>query len=185
MLDDVREQLAKEVEDKINLRVDYENRINEYKVIHERDIQIMRDQIAMYEKHYENQTSKASMTHIEHNTKFQNSNQTQKSLMLEKRNLQKQIENKNKEIETLNLRIQKLEGYQRREVEKLEAEVNQLKEQHQKWLNNQQKQNEEWARERSELKDRAHENDLKYKRQVDATNELENKLNKEIEKRNI
>lgn len=48
------------------------------------------------------------MTHIEHNTKFQNSNQTQKQLVLEKRNLEKQIENKNKEIETLNLRIQKL-----------------------------------------------------------------------------
>jgi len=40
--------------------------------------------------------------------------------MNEKRNLEKQIMNKNKEIETLNLRIQKLEGFHKREVEKLE-----------------------------------------------------------------
>ena len=52
MLDDLREQLAKEVEDKINLRIDYENRLNEFKVIHERDVQMMRDQVSMHEKHY-------------------------------------------------------------------------------------------------------------------------------------
>jgi hypothetical protein len=28
MLDDLREQLAKEVDEKINLRIDYENRLN-------------------------------------------------------------------------------------------------------------------------------------------------------------
>lgn len=48
---------------------------------------MMRDQVSMHEKHYENQTSKASLTHIEHNTKFQNSNQTQKQLVVEKRTL--------------------------------------------------------------------------------------------------
>lgn len=81
----------------------------------------MRDQITLYEKHYENQTSKASMTHIAHNNQVQKQNLSAKELMNEKRILEKQIENKNKEIETLNLRIQKLEGFQKREVDKLEA----------------------------------------------------------------
>ena len=97
MLDDLREQLANAIQQKIDLRVDYENRINEYKVIHERDVQLMRDQIALHEKNYENQTSKASLTHISHNQQLQQRNVNFKELINEKRNLEKQIENKNKE----------------------------------------------------------------------------------------
>lgn len=52
MLDDLREELAKTVQQKIDLRIDYENRINEFKIIHERDVQLMRDQIALHEKNY-------------------------------------------------------------------------------------------------------------------------------------
>lgn len=48
MLDDLRHKLADAVQQKIDLRTDYENRLNEYKVIHERDVQSMRDQIAMH-----------------------------------------------------------------------------------------------------------------------------------------
>jgi hypothetical protein len=48
MLDDLRDQLAKEVQQKLDLRIDYENRINEFKVIHERDVQMMRDQISLH-----------------------------------------------------------------------------------------------------------------------------------------
>lgn len=96
MLDDLREQLAKAVQNKIDLRVDYENRINEFKVIHERDVQLMRDQVALHEKSYESQTSKASLTHISHNQQVQKQVQSHKELMNEKRNLEKQIENKNK-----------------------------------------------------------------------------------------
>jgi hypothetical protein len=44
--------------------VDYENRLNEFKVIHERDVQMMRDQMTRCEKDYDNQTSKVSLTHI-------------------------------------------------------------------------------------------------------------------------
>lgn len=96
MLEDLREQLAKAVQDKIDLRTDYENRINEFKVIHERDVQLMRDQVALHEKNYESQTSKASLTHISHNQQLQQRNLNMKELINEKRNLEKQIENKNK-----------------------------------------------------------------------------------------
>lgn len=119
MLDDLREQLAKAVQQKIDLRIDYENRINDFKVIHERDVQMMRDQISLHEKNYENQTSKASLTHISHNNQIQQRNVNQKELIIEKRNLEKQIENKNREIEALNLKVQKLEGFNKREVSKL------------------------------------------------------------------
>ena len=81
MLDDLREKLADAVQQKIDLRTDYEYRINEYKVIHERDVANMRDQIAMHEKHYENQTSKASLTHISHNNLVQKQNVTFKEVM--------------------------------------------------------------------------------------------------------
>lgn len=123
MLDDLREQLAKAVQDKIDLRVDYENRINEFKVIHERDVQLMRDQVAMHEKNYEGQASKASLTHISHNQQVQKQVLSHKELMNEKRNLEKQIDNKNKEIDALNLRINKMEGFNKREVSKLEDEI--------------------------------------------------------------
>lgn len=185
MLDDLREQLARAIQDKIDLRVDYENRINEFKVIHERDVQLMRDQIALHEKNYENQTSKASLTHISHNQQLQQRNVNFKELINEKRNLEKQIENKNKEIEALNLKVQKMEGFHKREISKLEAEVDELKKIHQDWLNKQAAENEAWNQERSELKEKAHQTELKFKRQVDATDALENKLKKEIEKRNL
>lgn len=185
MLDDLREQLAKVVQEKIDLRVDYENRINEFKVIHERDVQLMRDQVALHEKNYENQTSKASLTHISHNQQVQKQTLNFKEIINEKRNLEKQIENKNKEIDALNLKVQKMEGFHKREVSKLQAEVDELKQQHQDWLNRQTKDNEEWNKQRSDLKNKAHESELKFKKQVDATDALENKLKKEIEKRNL
>lgn len=78
MLDDLRDQFAKVVDDKIRLRADYENRLNEFKTIHERDVQMMRDQVSLHEKNYENQTSKASLTHISHNQQIQQRNLNQK-----------------------------------------------------------------------------------------------------------
>lgn len=106
----------------------------------------MRDQISLYEKNLENQTSKASLTHISHNNQIQQRNVSQKEVIMEKRNLEKTIENKNKEIEVLNLRLQKLERLQVREVDKLNEEINDLKKIHQDWLNRQNKENEEWNR---------------------------------------
>ena len=139
------------------MRVDYENRLNDMKVIHERDVAQMRDTVAMHEKHGENLTSKASLTHISHGKTIQQHTIDVKSIMAEKRSLEKQIENKNKEIESLNLKVQKMEGFHSREVKQLEAEVNKLKEQHQEWVDRQARENEDWNEERSQLKERAHE----------------------------
>lgn len=52
--------------------------------------------IAMHEKQVENLTSRASATHISHNDLYQKQNLNRKELMNEKRNLEKQIINKNK-----------------------------------------------------------------------------------------
>lgn len=99
----------------------------------------MRDQIALHEKNYENQTSKASLTHISHNQQIQQRNFNQKQLIEEKRMLEKQIENKNKEIEALNLKVQKMEGFHKREIQKLQKEIDSLKIVHQSWLDTQAK----------------------------------------------
>ena len=185
MEDDLRRKLAEAVQDKIDLRVDYEHRLNEYKIIHERDLAQMRDQVAMHEKNYENQTSKGTAIHISHNDLVQKQTMTHKELMNEKRSLEKQLANKNKEIEALNLKIQKMEGFQKRETQKLEEEIVKLKNAHQDWIDKQTEENEDWNRERGELKERAHQLDLKLKRQTDAAVEQEDRLKKELENRKI
>ena len=185
MEDDLRRRLAEAVQDKIDLRTDYEHRLNEYKIIHERDLAQMRDQVAMHEKNYENQTSKGTAIHISTNNLMQKQSMTHKELMNEKRSLEKQIENKNKEIEALNLKIQKMEGFQKREVQKLEDEIVKLKNTHQDWVDKQTEESEDWNRERGELKERAHQLDLKLKRQIDASNEQEDKLKKDLENKRM
>ena len=81
MLDELRSKLADAVQEKIDLRVDYENRLNDMKVIHERDVAQMRDTVAMHEKHGENLTSKASLTHISHGKTIQQHTIDVKSIM--------------------------------------------------------------------------------------------------------
>ena len=108
MEDNLRNRLADAVQEKIDLRTDYEHRLNEYKIIHERDLAQMRDQITMHEKNYENQTSKGTALNISHIDISQKQALTHKDLMNEKRMLEKHIQNKNKEIEALNLKVQKL-----------------------------------------------------------------------------
>ena len=120
MLDEVRAKLADSVQEKIDLRIDYENRLNDMKCIHERDVAQMRDLMAMTDKHHENMGSKASLTHISHSKTIQQHTLDVKSIMAEKRSLESHIENKTKEIEALNLRIEKMQGLQEREVRKLE-----------------------------------------------------------------
>lgn len=63
--------------------------------------------------------------------------------------------------------------------------MDRLKQEHQNWLNSQHKENEEWAAERRDLKDKAHEEHLRYRKQVDATAALEDRLNRTIEERNL
>ncbi len=99
--------------------------------------------------------------------------------------MEKQIDNKNKEIEALNLKVQKMEGFHKREVGKLEDEIAELKNKHQTWLDTQTRESEEWAKEKTRLQDEYYKMEQNYKKQVDATNDLENRLRKEIEKRNL
>ena len=47
------------------------------------------------------------------------------------------------------------------------------------------RENEDWNHERRELKERNHELDLKLKRQIDAADEKEEKLKKEVEKKRV
>ena len=59
----------------------------------------------LHEKQVENQTSKISMTQIQHVATLQTKAVDTKKMRAEKRTLETQIQNKNKEIEALNLRI--------------------------------------------------------------------------------
>ena len=59
----------------------------------------------LHEKQVESQTSKISMTQIEHIQTIQTKAVDAKKMMAEKRQLETQIINKNREIESLNLRI--------------------------------------------------------------------------------
>ena len=95
MLKHTREELAHEVRIKLELRKEYENRLNEFKIKYERQHQQLQDLIMLHEKQIENQTSKASLTHIEHNQLLQTKTIDTKKMINEKRNLETQILNKN------------------------------------------------------------------------------------------
>lgn len=99
--------------------------------------------------------------------------------------MEKQIENKNKEIEALNLKVQKMQGLHEREIGKMKAEYDELYGKHQDWLNIQTKENEEWNKEKTRLLDEYYKMEQMYKKQVDTTNNLENTLKKEIEKKSL
>lgn len=107
--------------------------------------------ISHREKEIEGHTSKASLTHIEHNQLLQTRNINMKQLMTEKRNLENTIANKNKEIETLNLKVTQMMGLHKRDIDKLEEDLAHANREHNKWLERQQKENEEWIAERNEL----------------------------------
>lgn len=64
LLRDVREELAKEVHLKLELRKEYDNRLNEFKIKYLREHQQLQDLIMLHEKQVESQTSKISMTQI-------------------------------------------------------------------------------------------------------------------------
>ena len=74
-----------------------------------------------------------------------------KQVMAEKRHLETQILNKNKEIESLNLKVQQMLGLHKRDIDKLEQEVQKLKEEHNAWLVRQEKETNDWHEERNEL----------------------------------
>ena len=68
--------------------------------------------------------------------------------MAEKRNLENKINYKNKEIETLNTKIQEMLGLHKRDMEKAEQELEQAKDEYNKWLQRQEQETTEWHQER-------------------------------------
>ena len=133
-LANTRERLADEVQDRFDQRRDYENRLQQLHVSHDRVQREHKNVISHREKELEGHTSKVSLTHIEHNQQLQSRNINMKQLMTEKRNLENTITNKNKEIETLNLKVQKMTGFHDRAIAKLEEELDNVKKEHNQWL---------------------------------------------------
>lgn len=90
---------------KLELRKEYDNRLNEFKIKYEREHQQLQDLIMLHEKQVENQTSKISMSQIEYTQTLQSKAVDTRKMIAERRQLETQIANKNREIEALNLRI--------------------------------------------------------------------------------
>lgn len=74
--------------------------------------------------------------------------------MEERRNLENTIARKNKEIEALNMKVQQMQGFHKRAIDKLDSELDDIKNEHNKWLERQQKETEEWHTERTELNEK-------------------------------
>jgi chromosome segregation ATPase len=151
LLKETREKLANEVQERLELRKEYELRLTEFAVSHDRIQKELKNVVAQREKEIEGHTSKASLTHISHNQLLQTRNIDMKQIMAEKRTLEGHIAAKNREIEALNLKVQQMLGLHRRDMDKLEEEIDQLKEEHKSWLGRQEKETAEWHQERSDL----------------------------------
>jgi SMC interacting uncharacterized protein involved in chromosome segregation len=91
------------------------------------------------EKNDENVRSQTSICDIEHDSKLKRHNTSLSSIMLEKRNLENQIKNKNKEIEKANLRIEKMNGYHKRDLEQLQARLGEEQAKYRNFLDEQAK----------------------------------------------
>lgn len=138
-LRDTREKLAREVQDRLDQRRDYELRLTEFATDHDRIQREYKNVIGQREKEVEAHASKASLTHISHTQLLQNRSINMKQLMEEKRNLEKTISRKSKEIEDLNLKVQQMQGFHKRAIDKLDSELDDVKAEHTKWLERQQK----------------------------------------------
>ena len=120
-LRDVREKLAREVQDRLDQRRDYELRLTEIATDHDRIQREYKNVIGHREKEIEGHTSKASLTHISHTQLLQNRSINMKQLMEERRNLENTIARKNKEIEALNTKVQQMQGFHKRAIDKLDS----------------------------------------------------------------
>jgi DNA repair exonuclease SbcCD ATPase subunit len=138
-LTQTKDRLIQEVEEKLLMRKDYENRLNEMNVKYDREHKQLNDLLMLAEKNYENVRSQTSIRDIEHGSKLKSHNISLSSIMLEKRNLENQIKNKNKEIEELNLRIEKMNGYHKRDLEQLQARLAEEQAKYRKFLDEQAK----------------------------------------------
>lgn len=86
-LRDTREKLAREVQDRLDQRRDYELRLTEISTDHDRIQREYKNVIGQRDKEVEAHASKASLTHISHTQLLQNRSINMKQLMEEKRNL--------------------------------------------------------------------------------------------------
>jgi hypothetical protein len=157
LLKETRERLAEDVQDRLDLRKDYELRLTEFVVAHDRVQKELKNVVAQREKEIEGHTSKASLTHISHNQLLQSRNLDMKQIMAEKRTLEGQIQSKNKEIEALNLKVQQMLALHKHDNDKLEEEVDRLKNEHNAWLARQEKETADWHEERNDLNARIDE----------------------------
>lgn len=148
LLKETQQKLAAEVQDRLDLRKDYELRLTQISVSHDGIQRELKNVVAQREKEIECHTSKASLTHIEHNQLLQTRNLNMKQIMAEKRNLENQIQSKNREIEALNLKVQQMQGLHKRDIEKLEEELDKVKADHDKWLSRQEQETADWHAER-------------------------------------
>lgn len=96
--------------------------------------------------------------------------------MNEKRTLEGQIQSKNKEIETLNLKVQQMLGLHKRDIEKLEEELDKQKEEHSNWLARQEKETSDWHDERNELNKKIDDLNKKLHQLKKASQDKENEL---------
>ena len=80
-LKDTREKLAREVQDRLDQRRDYELRLTEFTVGHDKVQKEMKNVIHQSFKEIEANTSKATLTHISHNSLLQSRNLDMKKIM--------------------------------------------------------------------------------------------------------
>ncbi len=99
----------------------------------------LNDLIMLHEKNYDNARSQTSIRDIEHGSKLKRHNTSVGLMINEKRNLENQIKNKNKQIEELNLRIQKMELYHKKDIDALNARLAEEQARYKKWLDDQAK----------------------------------------------
>ena len=103
----------------------------------EREHQQLEDLILMAEKKFENAHSQTSIRDIEHTSKIKRQNTNIQTIFTEKRSLESQIANKSKEIEALNLRIQKMQGYHEKQLADLESRAAEEKAKYSESVNSQ------------------------------------------------
>jgi hypothetical protein len=87
---------VQEIEEKLLMRNDYENRLNEMNVKYDREHQQLHDLLVLADKNYDNVKSQTSIRDIEHNSKLKRQNTNIQGIINEKRSLENQIKNKNK-----------------------------------------------------------------------------------------
>jgi hypothetical protein len=92
-----KDRLVQEIEEKLLMRKDYENRLNEMNVKYDREHQQLHDLLVLADKNYDNVKSQTSIRDIEH-SKLKRQNTNIQGIINEKRSLENQIKNKNKEI---------------------------------------------------------------------------------------